>query len=106
MTSNGFEGESKSTWFSVSADVALRGEGEARPSSYWYESALFYDKLVKSGVGTKALERVLRKLGQKKVASGKYTMVVDPMNASNLLSPVLSALYGSALQQKNSFLVG
>lgn len=27
-------------------------------------------------------------------------MVVDPMNASNLLSPVLSALYGSALQQK------
>ena len=83
LTSNGFEGESKSTWFSVSADVALRGEGEARPSSYWYESALFYDKLVKSGVGTKALERVLRKLGQKKVASGKYTMVVDPMNASN-----------------------
>lgn len=105
LTSNGFEGESKSTWFSVSADVALRGEGEARPSSYWYESALFYDKLVKSGVGTKALERVLRKLGQKKVASGKYTMVVDPMNASNLLSPVLSALYGSALQQKNSFLL-
>lgn len=105
MTSNGFEGESKSTWFSLSADVALRGEGEARPSSYWYESALFYDKLVKSGVGTKALERVLRKLGQKKVASGKYTMVVDPMNASNLLSPVLSALYGSALQQKNSFLL-
>ena len=105
LTSNGFEGESKSTWFSLSADVALRGEGEARPSSYWYESALFYDKLVKSGVGTKALERVLRKLGQKKVASGKYTMVVDPMNASNLLSPVLSALYGSALQQKNSFLL-
>lgn len=32
-------------------------------------------------------------------------MVVDPMNSSNLLSPVLSALYGSALQQKNSFLL-
>ncbi len=105
LTSNGFEGESGSTWFSVSADVAMRGEGEARPSSYWYESALFYDKLVKSGVGVKALERVLQKLGQRKVASGKYTMVVDPMNSSNLLSPVLSALYGSALQQKNSFLL-
>ena len=105
LTSNGFEGESGSTWFSVSADVAMRGEGEMRPSSYWYESALFYDKLVKSGVGVKALERVLQKLGQRKVASGKYTMVVDPMNSSNLLSPVLSALYGSALQQKNSFLI-
>lgn len=38
----------------------MRGEGEMRPSSYWYESALFYDKLVKSGVGVRALERVLQ----------------------------------------------
>ena len=53
----------------------------------------------------KALERVLRKLGQKKVQSGKYTMVVDPMNSSRLLSPMISALNGSALQQKNSFLL-
>nr|WP_302830949.1 TldD/PmbA family protein [uncultured Bacteroides sp.] len=105
LTSNGFEGESKSTWFSVSADIAVKGEGEARPSSYWYESALFYDKLPKSGIGAQALERVLKKLGQKKAASGKYTMVVDPMNAGNLLDPVLSALYGESLQQKNSFLL-
>lgn len=105
LASNGFEGESKSTWFSISADVAMRGEGEARPSSYWYDSALSYDKLPKSDVGVKALERVLKKLGQKKVASGKYTMVVDPMNSGNLLEPVISALYGSALQQKNSFLL-
>lgn len=39
LTSNGFEGESKSTWFAVSADVAVKGEGEARPSSSWYDSA-------------------------------------------------------------------
>lgn len=105
LTSNGFEGESKSTWFSVSADVAVKGEGEARPSSYWYDSAMFYGKLIKSGIGTKALERVLKKLGQRKAASGKYTMIVDPMNAGQLLSPLLSALYGSALQQKSSFLL-
>lgn len=105
LTSNGFEGESSSTWLSVSAEVAVKGEGEARPSSYWYDSALFYDKLIKNDIGAKALERVLRKLGQKKAASGKYTMVVDPMNSSRLLSPIMSALYGSALQQKNSFLL-
>lgn len=105
LTSNGFEGESKSSWFSVSAEVAVKGEGEARPSSYWYDSALYYDKLIKSGIGVKALERVLQKLGQKKAASGKYTMVVDPMNSGQLISPLLSALYGSALQQKNSFLL-
>lgn len=105
LTSNGFEGESKSTRFSVSAEIAVKGEGEARPSSYWYESALFYDKLPKSGIGEKALERVLRKLGQKKAASGKYTMVVDPMNASQLVSPLIGGINGSALQQKNSFLL-
>ena len=66
---------------------------------------MFYDKLIKSGIGTKALERVLKKLGQRKAASGKYTMIVDPMNAGQLLSPLLSALYGSALQQKSSFLL-
>ena len=105
LISNGFEGESKSTWFSVSASVSIKGEGEARPQDYWYGSSLFYDKLTKTGIGAKALERVLRKLGQKKAKSGKYTMVVDPMNVGNLLSPMLSALYGSALQQKNSFLM-
>ncbi|WP_291528724.1 TldD/PmbA family protein [Bacteroides sp. UBA939] len=105
LISNGFEGESKSTWYSVSASVAIKGEGETRPSDYWSESALFYDKLVKTNVGSKALERVLRKLGQKKVKSGKYTMVIDPMNSGRMLSPVLSALSGSSLQQKNSFLI-
>ena len=103
--SNGFEGESKSTWYSVSASVAIKGEGEARPSDYWYGSSLFYDKLPKTDIGSVALERVLRKLGQKKAKSGKYTMVVDPINSGRMLSPVLSALYGSSLQQKNSFLI-
>ncbi|MEG2854319.1 MULTISPECIES: TldD/PmbA family protein [Bacteroides] len=105
LASNGFEGESNRTWFSLSAGVSIKGEGEARPSDGWYESAIYYDKLIKSDIGKTALERTLRKLGQKKVKSGKYTMVVDSLNSSQLLRPVLSALYGSALQQKNSFLI-
>ena len=32
LISNGFEGETKSTWYSLSADITIRGEGEARPS--------------------------------------------------------------------------
>lgn len=105
ITSNGFEGESASTNFTLAGSVSIKGEGDARPESYWYESALFYDNLTKTSIGTKALERVLRKLGQKKVASGKYKMLVDNMNASRLLSPVIGALYGSSIQQNNSFLL-
>jgi PmbA protein len=105
LASNGFEGESQRSWFSLSVSVSIKGEGEARPSDYWYDSAIFYDKLVKQGIGQTALERVLRKLGQKKIASGKYTMVVDPENAGRLVSPLMNAIDGSALQQKNSFLL-
>ena len=105
LISNGFEGESQSTYCSVAASVSIKGEGESRPSDYWYDSALFYDKLVKKGIGRRALQRVLRKVGQRKIASGSYTMVLEPTVSSQLLTPVVGALYGSALQQKNSFLL-
>jgi len=105
ITSNGFEGESATSYYSVSASVSIRGEGEARPESYWYDSSLYYDTLIKKGIGQKALERVMRKLGQKKVESGKYKMVVDNLNIARLISPLINALYGSSIQQKNSFLL-
>ncbi|MDH6358830.1 TldD/PmbA family protein [Parabacteroides sp. PF5-9] len=105
IASNGFEGESSSSYFSLSSGASVRGDGDARPESYWYDASLYYDTLVKKGIGTTALERVLRKLGQKKVASGKYQMLVDNRNVSRLLSPVINALYGSSIQQKNSFLL-
>lgn len=105
VASNGFEGETSSTYFSLVGSVSIKGEGEARPESYWYDSSLYFDALKKKGIGTTAMERVLRKLGQKKVASGKYKMVVDNVNSSRLISPLLSALYGSAIQQNNSFLL-
>lgn len=53
LTSNGFEGETKSSWYSLSAEVAIKGEGEARPSAGWYESSLYFDKLVKGVSGVK-----------------------------------------------------
>ncbi|MDR3133536.1 MAG: TldD/PmbA family protein [Prevotellaceae bacterium] len=105
VDSNGFEGEKAQTSFSLSADVSLKGDGDARPESWWYDSALFWDKLQKEGIGKKALERALRKLGQGKIKSGIYPMIVDNMNVSNLLSPVISALNGGSLAQKNSFLI-
>lgn len=105
VASNGFEGEASGSSFSLVASVSIRGEGDARPESYWYDSSLYYDTMIKTGLGAKALERVFRKLGQKKVASGKYQMIVDNMNSSRLLSPVLDTLYGSSIQQKNSFLL-
>lgn len=105
VASNGFEGERSSSSFTLVGSVSIKGEGEARPESYWYESSVFYDKMEKNGIGTKAVQRALRKLGQKKIASGKYVMVVDNLNSNRLLSPLVNALLGSSIQQKNSFLL-
>jgi PmbA protein len=83
----------------------MQGKGDARPESYWYDVALQWNELQKQGIGKKALERTLRKLGQQKIQSGKYAMLVDNLNVGRLLSPLISAMYGSRLQQKNSFLL-
>ncbi|MDR2692070.1 MAG: TldD/PmbA family protein [Dysgonamonadaceae bacterium] len=105
ITSNGFEGETETTYFNLSAGTSMKGAGDARPESYWYDSAIHWDKLQKQGIGKTAYERTLRKLGQEKIESGVFPMIVDNLSINRLLSPVVSAMYGSAIQQKSSFLI-
>lgn len=105
IASNGFEGESAASSYGLSVSVSVKADGDARPESYWYDQSLTWDMLQKQHIGTKALERALRKIGQQKIKSGKYQMLVDNMAARTLLSPLISALNGSAIQQKNSFLL-
>ena len=105
IQSNGFEGERFSTWFSINAGVSMKSESDSRPAADWWDNSLFFNEIKKNGYGTASYERCKKKLGQKKIQSGAYTMIVDYLNAARVLNPLLSALYGSALQQKNSFLL-
>ncbi len=104
VDSNGFEGDSENSSYSLSASVSVKDE-ESRPRSYWYESSIFYDGLVKEGIGEKALKRTLERLGQKKIKSGTMPMILENRVANQMLSPVISALNGSSIQQRNSFLI-
>lgn len=105
VTSNGFKGESKGSFAGISASVSVRG-ATGRPADYWGEYSLYFSDLIKTGIGKTALERTLKKLDPKKIVSGKYTMIVDNMVVGNLLGPFISALFGSSMYQKNSFLIG
>lgn len=105
VTSNGFKGDSERTDISLYVTVSVKDEN-GRPSDYWFESDLFFDRITKTGIGKKALERVLEKINPKKVSSGKYPMIVENRVASNLLSPVYNALQGYSIYQKQSFLTG
>lgn len=105
IASNGFESEEQDSAFSLTAEVALKTDTDARPESYWYDSKIYLEDLKKQGIAKKALSRALQKLGQRKIKSGKYNILLDNTVSSRLLNPLISAMYGSAIQQKNTFLL-
>jgi PmbA protein len=106
VTSNGFEGDAENTYYALGASVSVKS-GDARPQSYWNETSVFHKDLVREGIGKQALRRALDKLGQEKIKSGTMPMIVENrMVGRTLLGPLINALNGSSLQQKNSFLMG
>ncbi|MCK4747717.1 MAG: TldD/PmbA family protein [Bacteroidales bacterium] len=104
VTSNGFEGDTEYSSYALVAQVSVKS-GDARPSSYWYESSIFHSDLIKEGIGKQALKRALDKLGQEKINSGKMPMIVENRLARQTIQPLISALRGNSIQQKNSFLI-
>ncbi|WP_101689757.1 TldD/PmbA family protein [Dysgonomonas massiliensis] len=105
IASNGFETESADTAFDLTVEVALETGSDARAESYWFDSSLYWNDLQKTGIGKTALKRALQKIGQRKIKSGIYPMLLDNTTSSRLLAPMISAMFGSALHQKNSFLL-
>lgn len=104
VTSNGFEGDTSNSYYGLNASVSVKSD-DARPESYWGESAIFFDKLKKEGIGKIALKRAVDKIGQEKLKSDKMSMVVENRLVGRIFGPLISALNGSAIQQKNSFLI-
>lgn len=106
VSSNGFEGETEGTSFSLFASVTVKDE-RGRPEDYAYGFKRHLKELPDAAaVGKEAAERALKKIGQKKIASGRYDLLVENRSAPRLLGPLGNAITGRALQQKSSFLDG
>jgi len=105
VTSNGFKGDIGNTNISLTVSVSIKSD-TGRPSDYWYENSLFFDKLKATDIGKKALERAINKIGPKKIASGKYPVLIENRVAGRICGPVFQALRGASLYQKQSFLIG
>ncbi|MBN2424009.1 MAG: TldD/PmbA family protein [Calditrichaceae bacterium] len=107
VNSNGFEGSSESTIFSAGAEVTVRDGDKGRPEDYDWAVTRFYNDLPKPNIlGKNAVERALKKIGQKKIESGQYKMLVENRAASRLLGILQGPLSARALQQKSSYLEG
>jgi PmbA protein len=105
--SNGFSGQGWGTVFYGGAEVTVKGENSGRPEGTFGANSRFSKTLLDAEtIGKNAAERALCKIGQKKIASGKYDMIVENRAGLRLISTLQGPMGGRALQQKNSFLEG
>jgi len=105
--SNGFSGEKEGTSFSADVMVTVRGDNGSRPEDWSWSHTRFQDDLPPPAkLGEDAAQRALRKIGQGKIGSGKYDMIVENRAISTLVSMLQQPMSARTLQQKNSFLEG
>ncbi len=106
--SNGFEGERKATAFSAGAEVTVDdNKTGGRPSDWeWVTVRNYKDLLSPDKLGKPAAKRALDKIGQAKMESGLYDMIIENRSSSRLLYFMYGPLRARSLQQKQSFLDG
>lgn len=102
----GFRGRHTETSFAVCSEITVQDSQGNRLSGYWWESSPYREGLDTSTCSRTALRKAVEKTGPGRRRSGRYAMVVDRSVSSRLVSPLISALGGSSIQQKNSFLEG
>jgi PmbA protein len=107
LNGNGFEGNSEGTFFSAGAEITVKDERGGRPEDWERATVRLYKELPKpESLGEKAARRALSKIGQTKLESGLYDMIVENRTIERLFYSLYGPMQGRALQQKSSFLEG
>ncbi len=105
--SNGFEGHQETTSFSAGAMITLRGEGDKRPQDWAWVTMRYHKELPSPNkLAKECVERTTAQIGQTKLASGTYDMIVENRTAGGLLQTMVGPMSAMNLYRKNSFLEG
>ncbi len=104
MDTNGVCCRHSETSFDYGVEITVESEGE-KYSGYWWDASSRLAELDAPACGRKALARAVGQIGSEPAPSGRYTAVIDAEMASKVVSPILRALSGYAIQQNNSFLM-
>lgn len=105
LDSNGLRCRHTETSFEYGVEVTVQDADGNRFSSYWWDATPMLKDLNIKDCGEIAFKRAMSQIGPVKIESGKYSMVIESEVASRLVTPVLNALGGYTLQQKNSFML-
>jgi PmbA protein len=104
--SRGFVGEYRSSYCSLSA-VPVARQGDSMERDYWVSMARSFAGLEPAAhVGQVAAERVLRRLGARKVETQRVPVIFEPRTARSLLGSIFEAVRGESVYRQASFLAG
>ncbi len=100
-----FLAENRKTRHGISCSVIGRSEGGMQ-RDYWYTSARRHEDLeAAAAVGKQAAQRTVRRLSSRRVPTDQVPVLFEAPVAMSLLSHLVSAISGSALYRKASFLL-
>ncbi|MBQ9820188.1 MAG: TldD/PmbA family protein [Bacteroidales bacterium] len=105
LDSNGLCCRHCETSFEYGVEATVQDTDGNRYSDYWWEAAPQRADLAAGGCAEKAFRLAKAQQRPRRIASGKYNLVLDTECAGKLVAPVINALNGYAIQQKNSFLL-
>lgn len=106
LDSQGLYARHSETSFEIGYESTVEDPEGRHFSSYWWDASPTLSGLKLEGCAETACRRAAAMIGPQDVPSGKYTLIVDSECAGKLVTPLLNALGGYALQQNNSFLTG
>jgi PmbA protein len=104
VTSTGFAGSYGVSGSSVSVSVLAERDGQMERDYDFAQSVMFADLPDAATIGRQAGERVVRRLGPRKIASTTLPIVFDPRIAAGLVRHLLGAIGGPSIARGTSFL--
>ena len=104
LDSQGLYARHTETSFEIGYESTVEDAQGNHFSSYWWDATPLLKDLQWQSCAETACRRAAGQIGPQGVPGGTYNVIVDSECAGKLLTPVLNALGGFALQQKNSFL--
>ncbi len=103
--SHGFVAGYPSTRHGLSCAVVAQ-EGESMQRDYWWTTARAAADLESpQEVGRRAGERTVARLGARQIGTRKVPVLFSPLTAAGLLRSLTSAISGSSLYRRSSFLL-
>jgi len=107
VNSNGFIGEKNSTSYSCGAEATVKDGNKGRPEDYYYSRSRFFKELPSPEfLGEKAVDYAVRKIGQEKIGSGIFDMLIENRSVGRILYALYGPMSAGSIQQKRSFLDG